>query len=124
MTTSAPVTRLSGVGWGSPSARLAVAAAQILLIFVIGGLWWSGSSDPSATTVDWLFVGLVIATPIALALSGMVGWKSKRRAVSAGTRATRSVAAVAQWTTLGVLALSVLVAPIALLGALVFDRMG
>lgn len=124
MSTSAQASRLSGVGWGTPLARLAVGAGQILLIVGTGWLWLTGSSDASATTVDWSYVWLAIATPITFAVSGLVGWKSTRRAVSPGSLAARSFTVVTQWTTIGLLALSVLLAPIALLGALVFDPMG
>lgn len=101
-----------------------MAIVQLSVILVIGWLWMTGSSDASATTVDWAYVGLVILTPIALGLSALVGWRSKRRAVSRGSSAVRSIAAATQWTTLGLLALSLLFAPIGLIGGLIFDPMG
>jgi len=97
---------------------------MVCLIAALAWLWSTGSSDATATTVDWAFVGLAIATPLAFALSGWIGWRLHELFGPTGPATIRSVAFVAQWTTLGLFALALLIAPLAIFGAVVFGPMG
>jgi hypothetical protein len=124
MRTPAARTLLSGAGTVSPRLRLTVAAAQVCVIAALSWLWSTGNSDATATTVDWSFVGLALATPAALAVSGWIGWKLRSRTGPTCRAIIRSAASVAQWMTLGLLALALLTAPLAIFGALVFGPMG
>lgn len=110
----------------SPRARLILAVAQLGVIAGLAWLWTGTSTDASATTVDWAFVGITVATPLVLAVSGWIGSRVRRRRRSrpAEPRTTRRVALIVQWITLGLVAFAILVAPLAVFGALVFGPMG
>lgn len=108
----------------SQRGRLAVVAAQVCVIAGLGWLWSTGSSDATATSVDWAFVGLSAATPLALAMSAWVGWKAGKRSSAAQRWSIRGSALGAQWLTLGLLAVALLVAPLAIFGAVFFGPMG
>jgi hypothetical protein len=109
-------------GTVSPRLTLTVAAAQVCVI--AGLVWlWSGDSDATSMTVDWVSVGLVGATPLVLALSGWIGWRLRKRSGSTGPATIRGFAFVARWLTFCLLALAVLIAPLAIFGAVVFGPM-
>lgn len=101
-----------------------MASAQVCLIAALAWLWLTGSSDPSSMTVDWALVWLTIATPLSLALSGWFGWRLHKRAGSKGPATIRGLALVAQWITLGLFALTLWIAPLAIFGAVVFGPIG
>lgn len=109
---------------GSTHLRLTVASAQVCLIAALAWLWLTGSSDPSSMTVDWALVWLTIATPLSLALSGWFGWRLHKRVGSKGSATIRGLALVAQWITLGLFALTLWIAPLAIFGAVVFGPIG
>lgn len=114
----------AGPGAVSPRLRLAVASAQVCVIAALTWLWSTGSSDATATTVDWAFVGLALATPLVLGLSGWIGWRLHKRSGRTGPATIRSAAVLVQWTTLGLFTLALLTAPLAIFGAVVFGPMG
>ena len=123
MTSTAHGRTVDDTDRSSPRTWLVVTVVQTVVILVVGWLWSSVSSDASSTAIDLSYVALVIATPVVFALSGLLGQRARRR-LSTGYRATRWFALATHCMTLGLLVLSGVFAPIGLLGALVFDRMG
>lgn len=113
----------SSAGGRLTRQRLAAAAAQVFLVALLVWLWSTGSSDATATTVDWRFVFLTLTTPLALALSAWIGWTLDKRFRSYETVTIRG-AALIQLATVGLLALALLIAPFAAIGAIVFGPMG
>lgn len=124
MMAAAGSTRLPDSGTVSARLRLTVASAQVCLIAVLVGLWSPGNSDATATTIDWAFVWLAIETPLVLALSGWIGWRLHKHSGSTEPATIRGAAFVAQWMTVGLLALALLIAPLAIFGVIVFGPMG
>lgn len=103
---------------------LALATAQAGLVAVLVWLWATGESDATALRIDWEFVGLTAATPLALGASSLIGWRIRRRAGAAEVRAIRGVAAVTQWTSLGLFVLALPLAATGIFGEIVFGPMG
>jgi hypothetical protein len=124
MSTAEGVPRQPDTGAVSAPQRLTAAAAQVGLIGALVWLWSTGSSDATATTVDWPFVLLATATPLTLALSAWTGRRLDRRFRSTGGVMMHVAAVVPQRITLGLLALALLIAPFAIFGAVVFGPMG
>ncbi len=105
--------------------RLAVAGGQVLLWLAL--TWWYSqdtSVPASATRVDWEFVLTVAATPLALAASGWIGWRARRYTGRTGPAPIRVIALFVEAVTLSLLGISLLMAPVVILGAIAFGPMG
>ncbi len=96
--------------------RLGFAALQLALIAALAR-YATGSG------ATWTYIAFLVASPLLLALSYWGGRSLRRRNRPAGTRAMRAFTGLAQGATLVLLVLSLLVAPLALFGALVFGGM-
>ena len=90
-----------------------VAAALFQVVVLAGLVWfWSGDTDTdgTATTVDWEFVALILATPTVLAGSLLVGRFVRQRTAASPSRMSRVFASTTQITTLIILAPTLLLA--------------
>lgn len=117
-----PRTNCGGASAGR--AWIAVAVAQVGVLVGLAWFWWSADSDPSATTVDWGFVVLSLATPTALAGSFLVGFLVKGRTSAPSTRIGQVFAKAAHVTTLVFLVSTLLIAPALVVGSIVFEPIG
>lgn len=124
MRNQAPVLRPAGHEGVPPRTRLIVAGAQVCVIVALGWYGTTPASDATATKIDWMFVGFAITIPCALAVSSWIGWMVQRRSRPKAPRAIGLVATVAQWLTLGLLVLSLVIAPLAVFGEVAFGPMG
>lgn len=88
---------------------LAVAALQVA---TVAGLTfaWDDDVDSTATTVDWAFVALILATPAALAVSWAAGWWLRRRTGPPGSWSVRLIGAATHWGTAALLVPAALLA--------------
>jgi hypothetical protein len=100
-----------------------VAVALVQVVLLVGLAWsWSGDTDKdaTATTVDWGFVALILATPTVLAGSFLVGRLVKRRTSDPSSRLGRGFARTVQVTTLVLLVPTLLLAlPLAAVAILI-----
>lgn len=109
----------------SPIVTVVVAISQLALLAALAWLWSTGTTeDATATKVDWGFVLLATGTPVALVLSSWIGRRRQARTCPREPEATRVIALATQWVTLGVTGLTLIVAPFAIFGALVFGPTG
>lgn len=109
----------------SSRTRLSLAIVQVAVVAGLLAYLFTAESDSTDTTVDWaslILGGFVI--PFILGVSYWVGRSSRGRASSGEPRATRHVARIAQGLTLVLLVLALVMAPIWIVGELVFDPMG
>lgn len=102
----------------APRLRVSLAAAQLAVI--AGMLWFlfTGEFDSTATTVDTTFVALAIAMPLTLAASYWAGRSLQKGSSQTEPRVTRYFARIAQGATLVLLVPTLLIAPLALFGAI------
>jgi hypothetical protein len=104
--------------------ELGAASAQMILIAVLLWMFFTGETDATATSVDWGLVALVVAIPALLVLSFGTVWLLRRRWRRSGARWSRAFVLISQGATLAVLLPALLVAPLTILGAVVFGPMG
>jgi len=100
------------------------AVLQVAVIAVLVWVYLTGDHDASATTVDWAFVWLIIATPTLLAASFLLGRLVRRRTAAPSSRLERSVAWTVQATTLLLLVLTGLTAPLEVLMSIFVEPIG
>lgn len=118
------------VGRPRPSRSRWTTLPVVAQTMVLGGLWWvwaTGESDSSATRVDWNFVMLAAVTPVLLAGSlalGLLGSTARRHYGIKQPIGIRAFVFVVQAITASCCALSLLLAPFVILGAIVFGPMG
>lgn len=108
----------------SPIVTVVVAISQLALLAALAWLWSTGTTEATATNVDWDFVLLATGTSVALVLSSWVGRRRQERTGPREPEATRVIALVTQWVTLGLTGLILIIAPFAIFGALIFGPMG
>ena len=108
----------------SPARRTTVAAAQLAVIVGLGVYLFTGSSDATATTIDWGFVTYCVVTPLSLAVSFVAGWFLARRSSPIHSAVPRYFVDFAQVATLLLLVATAVFAPFLILVSVTIGPMG
>lgn len=104
--------------------RTTFAAAQVAIIVGLAGYLFTGSSDPTATTIDWGFVTYCVVAPLTLAVSFVTGWFLARRSGPIHSAVTRYFVGFPQVATLVLLVGTAVAAPFMILVSVTIEPIG